>query len=171
MRILNATSDAGKIFKDDGTLRCPEWPKDAYLRCPTKEDQELYQFLEQSQWADGHIYASARWYERTEDDLDIGPEFVKDSFVFNGSGIHFHFLEGDSLTRDSLFFICEIPWKSIFNKTGSEFMFVGAERFRQAFLAHISKEQSSAELKLFWLQKDLTKISNRFEHLRLALRQ
>ena len=169
MRILNANGDGGKIFKDDGTLRSAEWPKDGYLRCTDKEDQELFQFLEGAEWADGHIYATARWWERNMDELHHGPGYVKGSFVFRGSGIHLHFLDGDSLTRDRLFFLCELPWKRIYDKNEGGFCFVGADRLRQVFLDHIATEQSRTEMKLLWLQRDLIKISDRFQHLRQAL--
>ncbi len=169
MRIFNAIAEGGAIFGAEGNLLYPEWPNEGYLRCPRQPDQELFRFLENARWSNGAICASARWWERREDDPHRGPEFKAGTFGFEGSGIHFHFLD-EEMVKSNLHFLCEVPWKDIFDEEDKEFTFVGEERFRKAFLDHIEKQQVICESRLHRLLQELTALSSKFGRLRQATR-
>ncbi len=154
MRVLNAIAGGGAIFDAEGNLHYPEWPKDGYLRCAHQSDQELFYFLENAGWSDGAICASARWWERKKDEPHRGPTCKAGTFAFEGSGIHFHFLDGE-LGKSNLHFLCEVPWEDINYKLEGKWTFCGTTRFREAFLTQIAKRQRACEDRLNELHREL----------------
>jgi hypothetical protein len=169
MRVLNAIAGGGAIFDAEGNLIYPEWPENGHLRCPRLCDQELFSYLETINWAKGKIYASVRWWARSNDDPIRGPEFKAGTFGFRGSGVHFYFLEGE-LGADNLHFLCEVPWDDLKGKLDGKEYFYGGVWVRQAFLARIKRAHEKQEDKLRRLQKDMEGVSSQLEMLRLSER-
>lgn len=136
MIILNAQASRGRVFGGNGEPLQDPWPTDGYRLCPRQSDQDLFYCLEKTNWVGGKIIASVRWWKRQSDDLHRGPEFTKGTFAFRGSGIHFYFLGGNTPTKKTTHFICEVPWKKLLRKKPEgPFSFVGEAQVRTAFLA------------------------------------
>lgn len=163
MRIFNAIS--GEVFNEKGKPLGKEWPKDGYMQCPNQCDQHLFEFLEKSVWSPNQgpdiICASARWWERKEDELHRGPEFKKGTFAFRGSGIYFWSCSVSRFGEREPHFICEIPWAGIFDKIDEEqFSFVGEERIKKAIRAKADEREQELRAEAKLLQEKVDDINH-----------
>lgn len=171
MRIMNAIASGGELFDKEGYLKFPMWPQDGHKLCPHQSDRNLMKYLEDAEWSQGMVCASARWWEHTEDELYRGAEFTKGTFGFRGSGIHFYYCYVTMLTRWNCHFLCEVPWGDIFYKENDFFIFVGGDNMRKAFLNRAAKALEEHEERSLQLQKEVEEEGVTIERLRFAMEE
>jgi hypothetical protein len=180
MRILNAAASGGKIFTKTGELALPEWPEKGYEQCPRPCDQALFKFLEELSLANGRVVASARWWEREEDETWRGPGYRKGTFGFRGSGLQFYFL-GDEhilnippITEETLHFLFEMPWDSLFDITSGftrideANIFIGREQFKEEFLRKWSGATKPLSHRVSELSEEIKAINSHMARLQCA---